>query len=131
MPICGFNNKMRNGLKAFMEGLVEHGLEHRAEKNSETIDQAIKRELSDMSRMQLELGRIEDSGKRVMTEGIVRFAQGFYLRLRKEGGIKNYKDVIERLDEYFDAMDNKYYSELEGDPRDMEKLIEFLNQKAI
>jgi len=43
MPLCGFNEKMLEGIKAFNEGLVEHGLKFRSEKNGETIDQAIKK----------------------------------------------------------------------------------------
>ena len=130
MPICGFNDKMLKGLTAFNEGLVEHGLKYRSEKNGETIDQAIKREISDMTRLLLELQKIDDSGKRTITEGIVKYAMGFYLIMRSSD-IDDYKEVIKKIGEYFRSMDEKYYGELEGGPEDMKELVEFLNNKEI
>ena len=130
MPLCGFNEKMLKGLTAFNEGLVEHGLKFRSEKNGETIDQAIKREISDLTRLLAEIQRIDDSAKRILTEGIVKYAMGFYLIMRKTG-IEDYKEVIEKISEYFHFMDDKYYSELEGRPDDMKELTELLNKKQI
>ena len=100
MPLCGFNEKMLKGLAEFNEGLVEYGLQHRSELNGETIDQAIKREISDMTRLFLEINRIDDSSKRVLTEGIAKYAMGFYLIMRKKN-IDNYKEVIEKIGQYF------------------------------
>ncbi|MBA7597706.1 hypothetical protein ES703_04712 [subsurface metagenome] len=130
MPICGFNDKMLKGLTALSEGLVEHGLKYRSEKNGETIDQGIKREISDMARLIPELHRIDDSAKRIITEGIVKYAQGFYLIIRKQG-IENYKETIGKVIEYFHSMDNEYYSNLEGKPEDMKDLTKFLDKKEI
>jgi len=126
MPLCGFNKKMLEGLAALTEGLVEHGLEFRCEKNGETIEQGIKRELSDMARLIPEISRIDDTAKRTMTEGIVKYAQGFYMQIRKTG-IKNYKENITKIMKYFRAMDSKYYGELEGTPDDMKTLTKFLD----
>ncbi len=130
MPMCGFNEKMLKALTAFNEGLVEHGLKFRSEKNGETIDQAIKREISDMTRLLAEIDRIDDSAKRILTEGIVKYAMGFYLIMQKTD-IDDYKEVIERIGEYFHFMDDKYYSELEGKEDDMKELLELLNRKEI
>ena len=130
MPICGFNEKMLKGLTALTEGLVEHGLEYRCKKNGETIEQGIKREISDMTRLLFETHRIDDSAKRVMTEGIVKYAQGFYMLIRKTG-IDNYKENIGKIMDYFKFMDSKYYDELEGRPEDMKNLAEFLDKKEI
>ena len=130
MPMCGFNEKMLKALTAFSEGLVEHGLKFRSENNGETIDQAIKREISDMTRLLSEIHRIDDSAKRILTEGIVRYAMGFYLIMRKTG-IEDYKEVIGKIGEYFHFMDDKYYSELEGKPDDMKELVELLDMKQI
>src|SRR3989344_968375 len=126
MPVCGLNQKMREGLTALSEGLVEHGLEYRCKKNGETIEQGIKREISDMARLIPELNRIDDTSKRILTEGIVKYAQGFYMAMRKTG-IENYKENIARMIEYFRSMDSKYYEELEGTPEDMRDLAEHLN----
>ncbi len=130
MAMCGFNQKMLEGLTALSEGLVEHGLKDRSEKNNETIEQGIKREISDMTRLLEELPRIDDSAKRIMTEGIVRYAQGFYLIMRKNN-VENYKEVIGKIMDYFFFMDNKYYSELEGKPNDMRDLAKLLDKKEI
>jgi len=130
MALCGFNEKILKGLTAFNEGLVEHGLKFRSEKNGEKIDQAIKREISDMARLLLELNSIEDTGKRVLTEGLVKYAMGFYLIIRSSG-IENYEEAIKNIGEYFHFMDSKYYSELEGRVSDMKELANFLDKKEI
>ena len=130
MPVCGFNEKMLKALIAFSEGLVEHGLKFRSEKNGETIDQAIKREISDMARLLAEIHRIDDSAKRILTEGIVKYTMGFYLIMRKSN-IEEYKETIGKISEYFRFMDDKYYSELEGRPDDMKELVELLDKKGI
>lgn len=127
MALCGFNQKMLEGLISLSEGLVEHGLKYRCEKNKETIEQGIKREISDMARLIPELHRIDDTAKRILTEGIVKYAQGFYMIMRKTG-IKNYKEGIGKISEYFESMDKKYYDELEGKPEDMKQLAQYLNK---
>jgi len=130
MPICGFNEKMLNGLTAFNEGLVEHGLLHRSKQNGESIEMGIKREISDMTRLLCELHRIDDAAKRTITEGIVRYAMGFYLIMRRHN-VVDYKKVIEAIGEYFRLMDEKYYAELEGRPHDMRELTDLLNDQPI
>lgn len=130
MALCGFNEKMLQGLKSFNEGLVEHGLQFRSEKNGESIDQAIKREIADMARLLEEIFRIDDVPKRVLTEGLVKYAMGFYLIMRKND-IKDYKEVIDKISDYFFFMDDKYYNELEGKAEDMKELAEFLDKKEI
>ena len=130
MPFCGFNEKMLKGLAAFNEGLVEHGLLYRSEINGESVEQGIKREISDMTRLLSELHRIDDTSKRAITEGIARYAMGFYMIMRKHE-VANYKEVIETIGEYFRLMDEKYYAELEGRPDDMRELTEFLDNQPI
>ncbi|KHO55514.1 MAG: hypothetical protein QT10_C0001G0118 [archaeon GW2011_AR19] len=46
-------------------------------------------------------------------------------------GLKDYKGVIEKIGKYFESMDSKYYSELEGKPDDMEELVKYLNNLKI
>ncbi len=130
MCLCGFNEKMLKGLLAFNEGLVEHGLMYRSKKNNETIEQGIKREISDMTRLLSEVKRIDDSAKQILTEGIAKYAMGFYLLMRKNN-IDEYKEVIKKINDYFLYMDDQYYSKLEGKPNDMKELTELLNKKEI
>lgn len=127
---CGFNKKMLKGLKDFNEGLVEHGLIFKSKQNNESIEQAIRKEISDMTRLLSEIHRIEDSPKRLMTEGLVKYVMYFYVLMRQRD-IENYKVVIEKINEFFYYMDDKYYSELEGNADDMKELAELLNEKEI
>ncbi len=134
MALCGFNEKMLQGLTAFNEWLVEHGLIHRWEKNSETMDQAIKRELSDMARLLAEIHRIDDAGKRILTEWLVKYVMWFYLIMRSKGADKipdMYKETITNVGKYFWYMDDTYYGSLEGRMDDMEQLAIWLNEKSI
>ncbi len=130
MALCGFNKKMLEALNRFNKELIDFGLISRTNKNRETLDQGIKREISDMARLLHESHRIDDAGKRLMTEGLVTFVQGFYITTRKNG-VEKSKETIENIGKFFEAMDSKYYGELEGMPEDMKELIEFLNAKEI
>jgi len=127
---CGFNEKMLKGLNEFNEGLVEHGLFFKSKKNNESIEQAIRREISDMARLLSETHRIDDSSKRLMTEGLVQYVMCFYMLMRKKN-IEDYKAVVKKVSEYFKKMDDKYYSEFEGNPNDMKEIVEFLNDVEI
>jgi len=127
MPLCGFNEKMLKGLTMFNEGLIEHGLIYRSSKNGETIDAALKREIADMTRFLLELHRLDDGAKRVFTRGLVKYAMGFYLLVRKHG-IEDAVKINQRIIDYCFFMDDKYYSELEGKGDDMVVLTQLLNE---
>lgn len=124
---CGFNEKMLKGLNEFNEGLVEHGLLFNSKKNNESIEQAIRREISDMTRLLTETHRIDDSAKRLMTEGLVQYVMYFFMLMRKKN-IKEYRDEVEKIGEYFKKMDDKYYSDFTGKPEDMRAIVEFLNE---
>ncbi len=130
MALCWFNEKMLEWITMFNEGLAEHWLIYRTSKSGETIDQGIKREISDMARLLLELPTIDNSAKRVLTEWLVKYAMGFYLIMR-EHSIEKYKVVTTNIGEYFHFMDEKYYGELEWRPDDMKELANLLNNKEI
>jgi len=83
-----------------------------------------------MTRFHLELGRIDDAAKRVLTEGLIKYAMGFYLIMRSQD-IENYHEVVDKIGEYFFFMDDKYYNELEGSPDDMKQLATLLDKKDI
>jgi len=130
MALCGFNKTMLEALNSFNQELINFGLISRTNKNNETLDQGIKREISDMARLLHESHRISDTGKRLMTEGLVTFVQGFYITTRKNG-VEKSKDTIENIGKFFEAMDSKYYGELDGKPEDMKELIKFLDKIEI
>ena len=129
MPLCGFNQKMLQGMSGFQNGLVEHGIIDRSEKKKQSFGETMNKELSDMSRFMKEIYRIKDPELRELTEALTSYACAFYKLIRKRG-IKNYKSTIQFLNKFFWEMDDKYYSELEGKPEDMKKLALHLNSLA-
>lgn len=126
MPLCGFTEAMLSSLNEFNKELVRYGLKERSQENGESIEHALRREVSDMARLLLETHRIEDSAKRTLTEGMVKYALGFYLLVRKHG-INETGRLNDNIIEYFRRMDEVYYSDLEGLPDDMERLADILN----
>ena len=130
MPLCGFSPKMLEGLRAFQEGLVEHGLFQRSKETNQTVQERLEEELSDMGRFSVETHRIENPELRALTESLSKFAQSFYKLARKKG-IDNYKQTAKEVNNFFIEMDAKFYGELQGKPEDMKKLAEHLNAYSI
>ena len=130
MPLCGFTDEMLASLQKFNSELIRYGLEQRSQENSESIEHALRREISDMSRLLMEIDRIDDSAKRVLTEGMVKYALGFYLLVRKSG-IKDAEILNKDIIEYFRYMDDVYYASLEGKSEDMRELADLLNEKKV
>jgi len=127
MPICGFNQKMIDGLDGFQKGLVEHGIIDRSKKKKQTFEKTMDVELSDMSRFMKEMGNIEDPAMRELTEALTKYACAFYKLVQKKG-IENYHKTIQFVNKYYFEMDNKFYTELEGKPDDMKLLVQHLNK---
>lgn len=130
MPLCGFTDEMLTSLKRFNSELIRYGLEQRSQENNESIEHALRREISDMSRLLMEIDRIDDSAKRILTEGMVKYALGFYLLVRKSG-IEYGEHLNKEIIEYFHYMDDVYYASLEGKSEDMRELADLLNEKNV
>jgi len=132
MPFCGFNRKMLEGLAAFNEGLVEHGIINRSKKKGQTTDETLSKELGDMDRFLAETRGLKDPQIRNATENLARYAMAFY-RIVESRGIENYQETVKALGSFYAEMDRKYYSDLEGKgkPDDMKELVKFLNGKEI
>ncbi len=126
MPLCGFNQKMLNGLVAFHEGLVEHGLIQRSKNKKCTINETLQNEISDMDRFIVEIDGISNPESKEIIKNLTLYAKSFYNLIGKKG-IGDYEKLIASLNKLYFEMDNKYYSELEGNPNDMKKLVEHLN----
>ncbi|PIN89955.1 hypothetical protein COU60_02580 [Candidatus Pacearchaeota archaeon CG10_big_fil_rev_8_21_14_0_10_34_76] len=126
MPLCGFNQKMLDGLDNFQKGLVEHGIIHRSNIKKQDFEKTIHKELDDMKRFQDEIPNIKDSEIREITKALTDYACAFY-KLVKKNGIEDYEKTIKFLNKFYFEMDEKYYSELEGDAEDMKKLVVHLN----
>ena len=130
MPLCGFNQKMLDGLRAFNEGLVEHGLIERSERKRRTIDDTLSVELKDMQRFLTETHALKDPRVRKIVEGLTRYAQGVY-ELMQGQDVSKYQELARTLNDLFEGMDSKYYSELEGKPDDMKRLVQYLNTQRV
>jgi len=126
MPLCGFNQKMIDGLEGFHKGLVEHGILDRSEKKNQTTEHTINKELKDMDDFLSETHRIKETELREITEALAKYACAYYKYVQKKG-VGNYMKVIKFLNKFYFAMDDKYYSELQGKPEAMKKLAIYLN----
>ncbi|MBS3099159.1 hypothetical protein J4462_03025 [Candidatus Pacearchaeota archaeon] len=129
MALCGFNQEMLEGLSGFYKGLVEHGILERSKKKKQATETTINKELEDMNDFLRETRRIEDPEIKDLTEALTKHALSYYKFVQKKG-VKNYKEIIQFLNDYYFAMDDKYYSELEGKPEAMKKLAIYLNEKV-
>ena len=135
MPLCGFSQKMLEGLASFQEGLVEHGLFERSKETGQTYEERLNEELSDMDRFSPEMHRLSDPEMREITVGLSTFARTFY-RLARRKGLDNYKETARAVNDFFVEMDRVYYGErqgegLQGQPNDMRQLAEYLNEVKV
>lgn len=130
MALCGFDKQMLEGIGGFHKGLVEHGILYRSEKRKQTVEQTINKELEDMDDFLKETHHISDPEIRELTETLARYACAYYKFVQKKG-VQNYKEVIKFLNGFYFSMDDKYYSELEGQPEAMKKLALYLNSLTV
>ena len=130
MPLCGFNQKMLDGLRAFNEGLVEHGLMERSQRKQQTIDDTLNAELADMQRFLRETPALSDPRMRKIVEGLTTYAQGVY-EIMQGQDVSGYKELAQNLNGLFARMDSKYYSELEGKSDDMEQLVQYIDAQQV
>lgn len=127
MPLCGFNQKMLEGLKEFHKGLVEHGIIERSKKKDQSLEKIIKDEIIDMDRFLKEIPKIENTEIREIIETLTKYVSAFYKLIQKTD-IEQYKETIGFLNNFYFEMDNKFYSELEGKSSDMKQLAIYLNK---
>ena len=128
MPLCGFNEKMLEGLKMFGEGLVEHGLIERSRVKDQSPSDTLDRELLDMEKFLQEMSHVSNPEIKNVVEGLTLYAKGVYGLMRGQD-VSQYKGVIQRLNALFFGMDEEYYSRLEGRPQAMEELVSWINQR--
>lgn len=126
MPVCGFNEKMLEGIGNFHEGLVDHGIINRSKLKNKPTDEIIENEIRDMDNFLKEIHNIKDQDTREIIENLTKYARSFYL-LIKRLGLEESSKIIKSLNEIYFEMDRKYYSELEGKKDAMRKLAEHLN----
>ncbi|MEK6895300.1 MAG: hypothetical protein AABX48_02160 [Nanoarchaeota archaeon] len=121
---------MLEGLTAFHEGLIEHGLVERSKIRGQSVDQTLQRELSDMERFLGETKNLADPQVRELTETLANYAMAFYKLVNREE-IGNYQQTVKKLGEFYFKMDDKFYRDLEGKPDDMKQLVGYLNEVRV
>ena len=121
---------MLEGLIAFHEGLVEHGLMDRSTQKNQSVEQTLQNELRDMDRFLEETRRINNPKMKELVEALTAYSRAFYQLIGTQGH-DNYKQIVLRLNEFYRNMDGKFYSELEGQKDDMRQLAEYLNSQKI
>ena len=130
MPLCGFNEKMLEGVKNFHEGLIEHGVIDKSKLKNKPTNEIIENEISNMGSFLKEIHGIKDKDTREIIENLTKYTRSFYLLIKKIG-LEKASVVINSLNEIYFEMDRKYYSELEGEKDSMKKLAMHLNTLKI
>ncbi len=130
MPLCGFNQKMLEGLVAFHEGLIEHGLVERSRIRGQSVEETLQRELSDMERFLDETNNLADPKIRELTEALTNYAKAFYKLVDIEG-VDKYKQTVRALNDFYVKIDDKFYRDLEGKPENMKQLVGYLNEVEV
>lgn len=128
MPLCGFNEKMLEGLRMFNEGLFEHGLIERSKVKGIFVEDTLARELAEMDGFLRETGQINNQAVREVIEGLTLYARGVYGLMRGKN-VSQYPAVVQQLHTLFVEMDEVYYSQLEGKPHAMADLVYWINQR--
>lgn len=112
MPLCGFNEKMLNGLSLFAEGLFEQAIK-RSEEDQLSLEDSLKQEISEMDIFR-EILASKGERLQVLT-GITLIAQGMY----REGLDKipdrikeKFFSAVEKEKEFCVGLDTEYYDNL-------------------
>jgi hypothetical protein len=111
MPLCGFNQKMLDGLRQFGEGLYDQA-EKRAKEDDCTIRESFDNEIQEMD-IFFSILSAKDQIKYQALLGVAHLAQALY---RNAQGSEAPKEVffseLEKAIDSFVRVDEKYYGEL-------------------
>ena len=127
MAICGFNKKMLEGLKSFLDGAIEHGIIERAKNKGISIDEQFKNEFNEISSFIYNSKNIVDKPTQKQIQGIGLLVGGTFEKDQLRG-VSNYSlahisdtKLLKDLDDYF-------YENLNGDVKNMPKLFDWVNE---
>ncbi|MDB4984133.1 MAG: hypothetical protein JWM20_312 [Patescibacteria group bacterium] len=111
MPLCGFNQKMLDGLGLFAEGLWEQAIK-RSEEDKVSIEESLKQEIKEMNIFK-EILAEKDPKKVQGLHGIAFLAQALYGHaLDTDSHKESYDQGFARERKLFQDVDAKYYDEL-------------------
>ena len=127
MALCGFNEKMLEGIKTFLDGAIEYGIIDRAKSKGISVDEQVKNELNEISQWNYYSRNISDGPTQKQIEGLGLLVGGTFEKDQLRG-FSNYKTnhvsdakLLKNIDDYF-------YNDLNGDVKNMPKLFEYVNK---
>ncbi|MDA3836045.1 MAG: hypothetical protein PF542_00320 [Nanoarchaeota archaeon] len=127
MAICGFNEKMLEGLRNLFDGAIEHGIIDRAKKKGIYIEEQFQNEFQEISQWLFYCKNISDGPTQKIIEGIGLLIVGVFEKDLLKGASK-YKEnhitgtnLLRDLDDYF-------YGNLKGDKENMPQLFNWVNK---
>ncbi|HEC30478.1 MAG TPA: hypothetical protein ENI66_00495 [Candidatus Yonathbacteria bacterium] len=130
MPLCGFNEKMLDGLRQFGEGLFDQA-EYRAKADSVDMLTSFDNEVFEINTF-LQILSKKDPEKFQCLVGIAHITQALYksgqgLESPKGAFLKNLDEMLK----FFVEIDKKYYDDLrlkDAPQKALEKLGEWLEE---
>ena len=127
MALCGFNDKMLDGIKALLDGAIEYGIIDRARNNHISVDEQFVKEAKEISSFIYNSRNIEDKSTQKQIEGIALLVGGTFEKDQKRG-LKNYILSHESDARLLKDLDDNFYGALKGDINNMPKLFEWVNE---
>ncbi len=126
MAMCGFNKKMLEGIKTFLDGAIEYGIIDRAKNKGISVDEQVKSELHEISQWNYYSRNIYDGPTQKQIEGLGLLVGGTFEKDQKRG-ISNYKTNHVSDAKLLKDIDDYFYNDLKGDAKNMPKLFEYVN----
>lgn len=127
MALCGFNEKMLEGIKTFLDGAIEYGIIDKAKNKGISVDEQVKNELYEISQWNYYSRKVDNGPTQKQIEGLGLLVGGTFEKDQKRG-ISNYKTshildlkLLKEIDDY-------YYNELNGDVKNMPRLFGWVNK---
>lgn len=127
MAICGFNEKMLEGLRNLFDGAIEFGIVDRAKKNGISTDEQFQEEFKEISQWLFYSKNIRDGPTQKVIEGIGLLIAGVFEK-DFERGISNYKEGHILDTNFLRDVDDYFYDDLKGDRNNMSKLFDWVNE---
>ena len=113
MPVCGFNQKMLEGLSTFAEGLFDQAIK-RSREDSLSLEDSLKQEIREMDVFR-EILDSKDERKLQVLKGITLIAQELYrqgLATTPEEIRKRFFAAVAEEKDFCVKLDNEYYENL-------------------
>lgn len=144
MPLCGFNNKMIEGIELFSEGLFEATME-RGQQNGVTAHSAVESEVREIqlfvSALQQKYGTPEQTPKKMaqMIFGIAVFASGLFESTLAQEKLSSsdlqpqFSQQVRKIGKFLEALESKHQELKKTNTAEqtMIKAVEWIHQNDV